>query len=58
MATKQQRVFPLIDFDIPIFAEYYQHGLHRFLFEEHEHAGPLSAEDIVATFKNFTDTGL
>jgi hypothetical protein len=58
MATKQQKVISLIDFGISIFAEYYQHGLRRFLFEEHEHAGPLSDEDVVATFNNFTFTGL
>jgi hypothetical protein len=58
MATKQQQAIPLIDFDTSIFAEHYQQGLRRFLFEEHEHAGPLSDEDLVATVKNFTYTGL
>jgi hypothetical protein len=58
MATKQQRAIPLIDFDTSICAEHYQQGLRRFLFAEHEHAGPLSAEDVVASVKNFTYTGL
>jgi hypothetical protein len=58
MATKQQQVISFIDFDTSIFAEYYQQGLRRFLFYEHEHAGPISDEDVVATFKNFTYTGL
>ncbi|SRR6266567_1722976 len=58
MATKQQQVFSLIDFDTSIFAEHYQQGLRRFLFEQHECAGPLSDGDVVATFKNFTYTGL
>lgn len=40
MATKQQQVIPLIDFDTSIFAEHYQQGLRRFLFEQQEHAGP------------------
>ncbi len=58
MATKQQQVIPLIDFDTSNFAEHYQQGLRQFLLEQHEHAGPLSDEDVVATFKNFTYTGL
>jgi hypothetical protein len=58
MATKQQQITPLIDVDTSIFAEHYQQGLHRSLFEQHDHAGPLSDEDVVATFKNFTRAGL
>jgi hypothetical protein len=58
MATKQQQAIPFIDFDTSIFTEHYQQGLRRFIFAEHEHAGPLSAEDVVATVKNFTYTGL
>jgi hypothetical protein len=58
MATKQQQVIPVIDFDTSIFAAHYQQGLRRFLFEQQERAGPLSDENVVATFKNFTYTGL
>ena len=58
MATKQQQVIPLIDIDTSVFAEHYQQRLRWFLFEQHDNADPLSDEDIVATFKNFTCVGL
>jgi hypothetical protein len=58
MATEQQQVTSLVDFDTSIFAEHYQQGLHWLLFEQHGHAGPLSDEDIVATFKSFAHAGL
>lgn len=40
------------------FAEHYQQGLQWFLFEQHDHVGPLFDEDVVATFKNFIRAGL
>ena len=58
MATQQPQIIPLIEVDTSIFAERYQHGLRWFLFEQHDHAGPLSDEDIVATFKSLTYAGL
>ncbi len=58
MATEQQQIIPLIDVDTSIFAEHYQQGLRWFLFEQHDRAGPLSDEDIVATFKSLTYAGL
>jgi hypothetical protein len=58
MATKQQQAIPLIDFDPSNFLEHYQQGLRRFIFEELEQAGPLSAEDVVAKVKDLTYTGL
>src|SRR5713101_679199 len=58
MAIMQQQVIPLIDVETCIFAERYQQGLRWFLFEQHEHASPLTDEDVVATFKNFTYAGL
>ena len=58
MATKQHQIIPLIDVDTCIFAEHYQQGLRWFLFEQRDHAGPLIDQDVVATFKNFTYTGL
>ncbi len=51
-------VTPLIESDTSTFAEHYQHGLHWFLFEQQDHVGPLFDEDVVATFKSFTDAGL
>ena len=58
MATQQPQIIPLIDVDTSIFAEHYQRGLYWFLLEQHDHAGPLSVDDVVATFKNFTHVGL
>jgi hypothetical protein len=58
MATQQQQIIPLIDVDTCIFAERYHQGLCWFLSGQHDHAGPLADEDVIATFKNFTHTGL
>lgn len=58
MATKRQQVIPLIDVDTCIFAEHYRQGLRWFLLGQHDRADPLTDEDVVATFKNFTYTGL
>ena len=57
MATEKQ-VTSLVDFDTSLFAEHYQQGLRWFLFQQRDHAGPLSDEDIVATFKSLTYAGL
>ena len=55
---RKVQVTPLIDIDTATFAAHYQHGLYWFLFEQHDHAGPLSDEDVVETFKSFTYVGL
>ncbi len=52
------QVTPLIDSDTSTFAAHYQQGLHWLLFEQQDHVGPLFDEDVVATFKSFTYTGL
>ena len=48
----------MIDIDTTTFAEHYQQGLRWFLFEQFDHAAPLSDEGVVETFKSFTHAGL
>lgn len=55
---RKVQVTPLIDMDTSTFAEHYQQGLRWFLFEQHDHNGPISDEDAVETFKSFTHAGL